>query len=164
MRAGSSSETLVSVYQYTWRHIPQDNILQLACCVYKLIFKKKLSYNLSVVIFATTLFINEHVFFRPLEKMSFLTVWPRASLSAALLSQIGKVDVIIILERSAPKQSFNSHGSWSNSMLFASSHSIRTCPIYKSNETPTWCNTVQVLFLQSHLYMFRAQAPIIRSI
>ena len=34
---------------------------------------------------------------------------------------------------------------------------------YKSNETPTWCNTVQVLFLQSR-YMFRAQAPINRSI
>ena len=33
-----------------------------------------------------------------------------------------------------------------------------------SNETPTWCNTVQVLFLQSHSTCFRRQAPIIRSI
>ena len=35
---------------------------------------------------------------------------------------------------------------------------------YKSNITPTWCNTVQVLFLQSHSTCFRRQAPIIRSI
>ena len=35
---------------------------------------------------------------------------------------------------------------------------------YKSNETPTWCNTVQVLFLQGHSTCFGRQAPIIRSI
>jgi len=35
MKAGSSSETLVSVYKYIWRHIPQDNIFEIACCVYK---------------------------------------------------------------------------------------------------------------------------------
>ena len=34
----------------------------------------------------------------------------------------------------------------------------------KSNGTPTWCNTVQVLFLQSHCTCFGRQAPIIRSI
>ena len=35
---------------------------------------------------------------------------------------------------------------------------------YRSNETPTWCNTVQVYISAESLYMFRAQAPIIRSI
>ena len=35
---------------------------------------------------------------------------------------------------------------------------------YKSNETPTWCYTVQVLFLQSHSTCFGRQAHIIRSI
>jgi hypothetical protein len=34
----------------------------------------------------------------------------------------------------------------------------------RSNETPTWYNTVQVLFLQGHSTCFGAQAPIIRSI
>ena len=34
----------------------------------------------------------------------------------------------------------------------------------KSNETPTWCNIVQVLFLQGHSTCFGRQAPIIRSI
>ena len=33
----------------------------------------------------------------------------------------------------------------------------------QSNKTPTWCNTVQVLFLQSHSACFGRQAPIIRS-
>ena len=33
-----------------------------------------------------------------------------------------------------------------------------------SNKTPTWCNTVQVLFLQCHSTCFGRQAPIIRSI
>ena len=36
--------------------------------------------------------------------------------------------------------------------------------LHKSNKTPTWCNTVQVLFLQSHSTCFGRQAPIIRSI
>jgi len=35
--------------------------------------------------------------------------------------------------------------------------------LYKSNETPAWCNTVQVLFLQSYSTCFGRQAPIIRS-
>ena len=35
---------------------------------------------------------------------------------------------------------------------------------FKSNKTPTWCDTVQVLFLQSHCTCFGRQAPIIRSI
>ena len=39
-----------------------------------------------------------------------------------------------------------------------------TTVCFFSNETPTWCNTVQVLFSAGSLYMFRAQAPIIRSI
>ena len=33
------------------------------------------------------------------------------------------------------------------------------CTDAKSNETPTWCNTVQVLFLQSHSTCFGRQAP-----
>ena len=36
--------------------------------------------------------------------------------------------------------------------------------INRSNKTPTWCNTVQFLFLQSHSTCFGCQAPIIRSI
>jgi len=36
--------------------------------------------------------------------------------------------------------------------------------IARSNETPTWCNTVQALFLQSHSTCFGRQVPIIRSI
>ena len=36
--------------------------------------------------------------------------------------------------------------------------------IVSSNKTPTWCNTVQVLFLQSHSTCFGRQVPIIRSI
>ena len=34
----------------------------------------------------------------------------------------------------------------------------------KSNKTPTWCDTVQVSFLQSHSTCFGRQAPVIRSI
>jgi hypothetical protein len=34
---------------------------------------------------------------------------------------------------------------------------------FRSNETPTWCNTVQVLFLQSNSTCFGRQTPIIRS-
>jgi hypothetical protein len=34
----------------------------------------------------------------------------------------------------------------------------------RSNKTPTWCSTVQVLFLQSHSTCFGHQAPIIRSV
>ena len=30
---------------------------------------------------------------------------------------------------------------------------------YKSNETPTWCNTVQVLFLQGHSTCFGGKRP-----
>ena len=36
--------------------------------------------------------------------------------------------------------------------------------VSKSNKTQTWCNTVQVLFLQTHSTCFGRQAPIIRSI
>ena len=43
-------------------------------------------------------------------------------------------------------------------------HCVRDTFLFKSNKTPTWCNTVQVLFLQSHSTCFGRQAPIIRSI
>ena len=35
---------------------------------------------------------------------------------------------------------------------------------YRLNKTPSWCYTVQVLFLQTHSTWFGRQAPIIRSI
>ena len=48
-------------------------------------------------------------------------------------------------------------------LLFGILHSSKALCYATSQMKPTWCNTVQVLFLQGH-YMFRAQAPIIRSI
>jgi hypothetical protein len=41
---------------------------------------------------------------------------------------------------------------------------LKNIIIFKSNKTPTWCNTVLVLFLQSHSTCFGRQGPIIRSI
>jgi len=44
-------------------------------------------------------------------------------------------------------------------LLRQSAFSYTELILYKSNETPTWCNTVQVLFLQSHSACFVRKRP-----